>query len=128
MSLTADEVAGIEFGDAPLGRRGYSKTEVDAFVRRVARALAGADDLTAAEVHHVRFSRPLLGRRGYDEREVDEFLDAVEEQLLAVPRPRSGHRADDVDRDPAVPQEPAGPDHGAGPDHTAGRPTARGHR
>jgi DivIVA domain-containing protein len=81
MSFSVEDVQRREFGNAPIGRRGYAKNEVDAFVRRVARTLAGEDDLTASEVHHVLFGRPLLGKRGYDEREVDEFLDAVEDQL-----------------------------------------------
>lgn len=84
MSFTAEDVLDVEFSNAPIGRRGYAKAEVDEFVRRIADTLAGTDDLTAAEVHHVRFGRPLLGRRGYDEREVDEFLDGVEQQLLAL--------------------------------------------
>jgi|SRR5438067_4933415 len=87
MSFTAEEIDRIEFGNAQIGRRGYAKHEVDAFVRRIANTLADLDDLTAAEVHHVLFSKPLLGRRGYDEREVDEFLDSVEGQLAA----RFGH-------------------------------------
>lgn len=70
MSFTAEDIHEIEFANAPFGRRGYSKTEVDAFVTRIAETLAGRDDLTAPEVHHVRFGRPLLGRRGYDEQQV----------------------------------------------------------
>jgi DivIVA domain-containing protein len=83
MSFTANDIYGIEFSNAPIGRRGYSKNEVDQFVRRIAKTLDDQDDLTAAEVHHVMFGKPLLGRRGYDEREVDDFLDAVEDQLAA---------------------------------------------
>ncbi|WP_197318682.1 DivIVA domain-containing protein [Saccharomonospora sp. NB11] len=79
MSFTAEDISDIEFDNAPFGRRGYSKSEVDAFVTRIADTLAGRDDLTAPEIHHVRFGRPLLGRRGYDEQQVDEFLDAMEE-------------------------------------------------
>ncbi len=81
MSFTAEDIREIHFDNAPLGRRGYAKAEVDAFVTRIAETLEGEDDLTAAEVHHVQFGRPLLGRRGYDEQQVDEFLDDVEEQL-----------------------------------------------
>lgn len=83
MSFTANDVYAIEFSNAPIGRRGYAKNEVDQFMQRIAKTLAGEDDLTAAEVHHVMFAKPLLGRRGYDEREVDDFLDAIEEQLAA---------------------------------------------
>ncbi|NKQ56685.1 DivIVA domain-containing protein [Amycolatopsis sp. K13G38] len=89
MSLTAEDVYRIEFGNAPIGRRGYAKNEVDEFVRRIAKTLADEDDLTAAEVHHVAFSKPLIGKRGYDEREVDDFLDEAEEELAD----RTGRRA-----------------------------------
>ncbi|WP_116048428.1 DivIVA domain-containing protein [Amycolatopsis palatopharyngis] len=82
MSFTADDAARVEFGNSPIGRRGYARNEVDEFVRRIARTLAGEDDLTAAEVHHVEFGRPIIGRRGYDERQVDEFLDDVETELI----------------------------------------------
>lgn len=88
MSFTAEDVLALEFANAPLGRRGYAKNEVDGFVRRVADTLSGQDDLTPAEVHHVQFGRPLIGRRGYDEHEVDEFLDAVEEYLDGLNRMR----------------------------------------
>lgn len=83
MSFTAKDVYAVEFRNAPIGRRGYAKNEVDQFVQRIAKTLADEDDLTAAEVHHVMFGKPLLGRRGYDEREVDDFLDAIEDQLAA---------------------------------------------
>ena len=83
MSFTAENLAEVTFGNAPIGRRGYAKHEVDEFVRRIAKTFAEEDDLTAAEVHHVVFSKPLIGKRGYDEREVDEFLDAAEDQLAA---------------------------------------------
>lgn len=103
MSYTAKDVYEIEFANAPIGRRGYAKNEVDLFVRRIAKTLDDEDDLTAAEVHHVLFSKPLLGRRGYDEREVDQFLDAVEDQLAArfgqaepVPAARDESEAIDV--------------------------------
>lgn len=89
MSLTAEDVYNMEFANAAIGRRGYAKDEVDAFVRRIAKTLEDADDLTAAEVHHVMFNKPLLGKRGYDEREVDEFLELAEDTLAA----RTGYAA-----------------------------------
>ncbi|WP_027928460.1 DivIVA domain-containing protein [Amycolatopsis benzoatilytica] len=89
MSFTAEDLAEVAFGNAPIGRRGYAKHEVDDFVRRIAKTIADEDDLTAAEVHHVLFSKPLIGKRGYDEREVDQFLDEVEAQLADL----SGRRA-----------------------------------
>ncbi|EHR52709.1 DivIVA domain protein [Saccharomonospora marina XMU15] len=109
MSFTAEDVRNIEFGNAAIGRRGYAKNEVDAFVLRIAKALAGKDDLTAAEVHHVQFGRPPLGRRGYDEREVDEFLDAVEKQFAhRRGTRRAAHRipaARKPSRRPVAPEE-----------------------
>ncbi|WP_326944475.1 DivIVA domain-containing protein [Amycolatopsis sp. NBC_01307] len=90
MSFTAEDLAEVTFGNAPIGRRGYAKHEVDELVRRIAKTFAEEDDLTAAEVHHVVFSKPLIGKRGYDEREVDEFLDSAEDQLAA----RSGRAPD----------------------------------
>ena len=81
MSFAAEDITGVTFPNAPIGRRGYAKHEVDAFLERIADTIADRDDLTAAEVHHVMFSKPLIGKRGYDERGVDEFLDKVEEQL-----------------------------------------------
>ncbi len=96
MSFTADDVHAIQFDNAPFGRRGYAKAEVDAFLSRIAKTLAGQDDLTAAEVHHIQFGRPLLGRRGYDEQQVDEFLDAVEQQLVASGGPRRAVAAAEV--------------------------------
>jgi len=81
MTLTADDVHVIEFRNAPIGRRGYAREQVDEFMERIARTLDGQDDLTPAEVHHVVFAKPIIGRRGYDEREVDEFLDRAEEEL-----------------------------------------------
>ncbi|WP_051790973.1 DivIVA domain-containing protein [Amycolatopsis jejuensis] len=92
MSFTAEDLTEVTFGNAPIGRRGYAKHEVDDFVGRIAKTIADEDDLTAAEVHHVLFSKPLIGKRGYDEREVDEFLDEVEAQLAD----RSGRRAPTV--------------------------------
>ncbi|SEO67157.1 DivIVA domain-containing protein [Amycolatopsis saalfeldensis] len=92
MSFTAEDLAEVAFGNAPIGRRGYAKNEVDEYVRRIAKTIAEEDDLTAAEVHHVMFNKPLIGKRGYDEREVDQFLDEVEDQLADL----SGRRAPGV--------------------------------
>lgn len=113
MSLTAEDVYRVEFGNAPIGRRGYAKHEVDEFVERIAKTLVGEDDLTAAEVHHVMFSKPLLGKRGYDEREVDEFLDEVEDEFARrggrpypVPEARSVDQAT-APRTASAPADPA---------------------
>jgi DivIVA domain-containing protein len=89
MPVTVDDIKRVEFTNAPIGRRGYAKNEVNAFIERVAKTLVNEDDLTSAEVHHVMFGKPPIGKRGYDEKEVDDFLDMVEETLAA----RSGtHR------------------------------------
>ncbi|WP_216215073.1 DivIVA domain-containing protein [Amycolatopsis aidingensis] len=118
MSLTADDAHSMDFGTAPIGRRGYAKEEVDAFVRRIAQTLSGQDDLTAAEIHHVEFSRPIIGRRGYDEREVDAFLDAAEEELLG----RSG-LSGDAHRVPAAREDsPAVDEHQGHADRVTSRP------
>jgi len=100
MPFTTEDLAEVTFSNAALGRRGYAKQQVDDFVRRIAKTIAGQDDLTAAEVHHVMFAKPLLGKRGYDEREVDEFLDKVESQLAetsglapGLPGARAEHEA-----------------------------------
>lgn len=100
MSLTAEDAYHAEFGNAQIGRRGYAKHEVDAFIGRIAKTLANEDDLTAAEVHHIEFNRPLLGKRGYDEREVDAFLERAETALAErgsqahpLPSARTGDEA-----------------------------------
>jgi DivIVA domain-containing protein len=116
MSFTAQDIYGIEFSNAPIGRRGYAKNEVDQFVDRIAKTLDEQDDLSAAEVHHVMFAKPLLGRRGYDEREVDDFLDAVEDQLAtssglsAYPLPSAREESQAID----AATEPNPVDHGQG--------------
>src|SRR5215217_2803660 len=92
MPLSTEEVRDIHFSNAPIGRRGYAKHEVDEFVARIGKTLHGEDDLTAAEVHHVAFAKPLVGRRGYDERQVDRFLDQAEDELAN----RTGVRARSV--------------------------------
>jgi DivIVA domain-containing protein len=114
MSLTAEDVYRMEFGNAPIGRRGYAKNDVDEFIRRIAKTLTDEDDLTAAEVHHVMFSKPLIGKRGYDERQVDEFLDTAEDELArrtgrphALPVAREESEATATRAEPAVPTDPA---------------------
>ncbi|GAA4536161.1 DivIVA domain-containing protein [Amycolatopsis samaneae] len=109
MSFTAEDLAEVTFGNAPIGRRGYAKHEVDAFIRRIAKTFAEEDDLTAAEIHHVLFSRPLIGKRGYDEREVDEFLDEVEHQLVTesgrhIPGVPSARAEDEATEERATPE------------------------
>jgi DivIVA domain-containing protein len=114
MSFTTEDIANVEFGTSPIGKRGYAKAEVDEFVRRIAKTFADEDDLTAAEVHHVMFGKPLIGKRGYDEREVDEFLDEVENELVnrtgarsyPVPGARGqGQATEERAQPPAVPVE-----------------------
>ena len=110
MSFTTEDVAGVEFGTSPVGKRGYAKGEVDEFVRRIAKTFAGQDNLTAGAVHHAMFSKPLIGKRGYDEHEVDDFLDAVENDLInrtdvhshQVPGAREHDQATDERAQPAA--------------------------
>lgn len=82
MRLTPEAIDNIVLGNAPVGRRGYAKAEVDAFLRRISRTLAGEDDLTAAEVHHMEFSRTLFSKHAYAERDVDDVLDQAEDELM----------------------------------------------
>ncbi|ASR38053.1 cell division protein DivIVA [Prauserella marina] len=108
MSLTAEDVRNVEFSNAPVGRRGYAKHEVDDFMVRIAKTLSKEDDVSAAEVHHVQFGRPLIGRRGYDEREVDDFLDQIEEMMIdeAGLRPHAYRVPAARDRSPESSAEP----------------------
>jgi DivIVA domain-containing protein len=77
--LTPDDVREVRFDRPPFGSRGYHVDEVDAFLDRVERALAGELTMTAAEVRQARFNKPpLFARRGYDELQVDAFLDRLE--------------------------------------------------
>jgi DivIVA domain-containing protein len=76
--ITGDEVRGAIFRKPPLGKRGYDRDQVDAFLQRVAAALDGSDSLTEAEVHNVVFGKPTrMLDRGYDEEDVDALLDIV---------------------------------------------------
>ncbi len=76
--------------DRPRGKRfrtrgifasGYRKTQVDAFLDRVAALFAGEDQLTTSDVRGVVFHTQW---RGYDEDQVDALLDSVIELLLAT--------------------------------------------
>jgi DivIVA domain-containing protein len=94
--MTPQDVHEAKFSRPPIGRRGYDQAEVDEFLAKAERALAGAERMTPVEIERVTFSRPLFGA-GYDEREVDEFLDKLESELAArtstywtvIPVPRS---------------------------------------
>lgn len=76
--LTGDEVRQLIFRKPPLGKRGYDRVQVDAFLQRVADTLDGTDSLTADQVRNVVFGKPArISDRGYDEEEVDATLDIV---------------------------------------------------
>lgn len=76
--------------DRPRGKRfrtrgvfasGYRKTQVDAFLDRVAALFAGEDQLTVSDMRSVVFHTQW---RGYDEDQVDALLDSTIELLLAT--------------------------------------------
>lgn len=60
---------------------GYRKSQVDAFLDRVAALLAGEGSMTTSEVRNVVFHAQW---RGYDEDQVDALLDAVVDLMLAT--------------------------------------------
>lgn len=60
---------------------GYRRSQVDAFLDRVAATFAGRDDVKAADVRSVVFHAQL---GGYNEDQVDALLDSVIELLLAA--------------------------------------------
>jgi DivIVA domain-containing protein len=82
-ALTAADIRNVSFSRPPIGKRGYSEDEVDAFLDLVEKRLAnpGSASLTAGDVQNMAFSKPPIGKRGYNEDEVDAFLDLVESQL-----------------------------------------------
>ncbi|WP_211346915.1 DivIVA domain-containing protein [Saccharothrix australiensis] len=92
--LTPQDVRGVRFHKPRPGNRGYHEGEIDAFLERIERTLAGHDTLTAAEVQDAEFSFAPPGRVGYDEDDVDTFLDLVVVTLERTPtppvRPRPG--------------------------------------
>lgn len=77
--LTPDDVRETRFSLAPIGRRGYTEEEVDAFLDLVTATLAhdGPGSLTVADVRTVQFTEARVGTRGYQRDEVDAFLDLV---------------------------------------------------
>lgn len=62
---------------------GYRRSQVDAFLDRVAAMLAGNGALTTAEVRGVVFHAQW---RGYDEDQVDALLDAIVDLMIATAR------------------------------------------
>lgn len=60
---------------------GYRRSQVDAFLDRIAAMLAGQGSLTTADIRGVVFHAQW---RGYDEDQVDALLDAVIDLLLAT--------------------------------------------
>jgi hypothetical protein len=70
-----------EFPAAPLGREGYTRAEVDAFVAALDQALRhDPPTLAPYEVDDQRFRVRRLGNR-YALREVDDYLDRAHELL-----------------------------------------------
>ena len=83
MTLTAMEVLNMRFSRAGIGMRGYSESDVDSFMIKVASALEGETPMTAEQVHDVSFGRPPIGKRGYDQGEVDAYLRQIESTLAS---------------------------------------------
>ena len=86
--LTPDDVHDVVFGKPPIGKRGYSEDEVDAFLDLLEATLRGKAQLTGAQVRAVVFSTPPIGKRGYNMDEVDYFLDVAAAHLDGKPAPR----------------------------------------
>jgi DivIVA domain-containing protein len=78
--LTARDVEGVLFNVVHL-MEGYDRNEVDAFLNRVALALAepvdGPQSMSSVDVRTAEFNSTRM-RAGYDMEEVDAFLDLVE--------------------------------------------------
>lgn len=72
---------GKRFRSRGIFASGYRRSQVDAFLDRVAALFAGEDQLTTSDVRGVVFHTQW---RGYDEDQVDALLDAVIELLLAT--------------------------------------------
>lgn len=71
-------------------RKGYHRSQVDAFLSQIEVALSGGlPPPTAAEVRRAGFE---LVRRGYDTTAVDEALDALEERVLVAQAMAGGRR------------------------------------
>lgn len=85
--MRADDVRARRF-TATKWREGYDQHDVDTFLDRVQRTLAGyeqrrpVDPLEPEEVVAVRFT-PTRFRAGYDQGQVDDFLDEVVVALRA---------------------------------------------
>lgn len=90
--LNPSELTNVRFRRSVIGKRGYRRDDVDAFLRRIARmiqeqarhAADATEPVTPVDVHHVAFRPGSLLHRGYDEADVDAFLDEVEEQLTML--------------------------------------------
>lgn len=83
-----DQLREPAFGDAGLGREGYDREAVDAFVLQLRQALRHQPPSMAPyEVADQRF--PSVRRHGYEMADVDDYLD----HALAVLRTRHGDDA-----------------------------------
>lgn len=91
MAPSFDDMQDVSFRSCAVGRRGYRKDEVDAFLRRLQdtfRSYQGSarpsDPVTPVDIHHAAFGRASLVDRGYDAADVDDFLDRAEEMLATL--------------------------------------------
>lgn len=89
--MRAEDVRAKRFGTTKW-REGYEQDDVDAFLDRVQRTLAGyelrrpVDPLEPEDVVAARFT-PTRFRAGYDQGQVDDFLD----QVVVALRTHRGH-------------------------------------
>jgi DivIVA domain-containing protein len=79
--MEPDDIHGVVFERAPIGRRGYDEAAVDALLDRLEATLRGLDHLSARELHEMTFPRSRFWRRGYSARAVDAFLDRAQAAL-----------------------------------------------
>lgn len=73
--------AGQRFADAK--KYGYAKTDVDAFIDRIADYFDGKSQITSKQVREITFKRAKHDK-AYDEAVVDVYLDRVISVLIAV--------------------------------------------
>lgn len=76
----AGRAPGKRFRRRGIFATGYRRSQVDAFVDRIASGLAGKTDLTPTQLRESVFHSSW---RGYDEAQVDAYLDAVIEIMLS---------------------------------------------
>lgn len=92
MSPIFDDLENVSFRSCAVGRRGYRRDDVDAFLRRLQHTFRSyhgyaekpSDPVTPVDIHHAAFGRASLVERGYDAADVDSFLELAEEELTGL--------------------------------------------